>query len=90
LARSRIFVDSRDAIMAECGDVLLALAEKSITADQVQTEIGDVLAGTKPGRTGTDEVTLYKSVGIAIQDVATAQLVYHKALQRGVGTDVIV
>ena len=74
--------------MAECGDVLLALAEKWITADQVQAEIGEVLAGTKPGRTGAEEVTLYKSVGIAIQDVATAQLVYQKALQRGVGTNV--
>jgi ornithine cyclodeaminase/alanine dehydrogenase-like protein (mu-crystallin family) len=76
--------------MAECGDVLLALAEKSITADHVQAEIGEVLAGTRPGRTATEEVTLYKSVGIAIQDVATARLVYHKALQRGVGTDISV
>ena len=90
MARSKVFVDSREAIMAECGDVLLALAEKSITADHVQTEIGEVLAGLKPGRSRTEEVTLYKSVGIAIQDVATAQLVYQKALQRGVGTDVIV
>ncbi|HEX6173356.1 MAG TPA: ornithine cyclodeaminase family protein [Candidatus Binatia bacterium] len=90
VARSRVFVDSREAIMAECGDVLLALAEKSISADHVQAEIGEVLAGTKPGRTGAEEVTLYKSVGIAIQDVATAHLVYHKALQRGVGTDVAV
>jgi len=90
MARSKLLVDSREAIMAECGDVLLALAENSITADHMQAEIGEVLAGTKPGRTGADEVTLYKSVGIAIQDVATAQLVYHKALQKGVGTDVTV
>jgi ornithine cyclodeaminase/alanine dehydrogenase-like protein (mu-crystallin family) len=90
LARSKVFVDSRAAIMAECGDILLALAEKSITADHVQVEIGEVLAGTKPGRSATEEVTLYKSVGIAIQDVATARLVYHKALQGGVGTDVTV
>jgi alanine dehydrogenase len=88
LARSRVFVDSRDAIMAECGDVLLALAEKSITADHVQGEIGEVLAATKPGRTKPDEVTLYKSVGIAIQDVATARLVYHKALEKNLGTNV--
>ena len=89
MARAKVFVDSREAIMAECGDVLLALAEKSITADHVQAEIGEVLAGSKPGRTRTEEVTLYKSVGIAIQDVATAQLVYHKALQKGFGTDVV-
>jgi alanine dehydrogenase len=89
LARSNVFVDSRDAIMAECGDVLLALEEKSITPGHVQTEIGEVLADTKPGRTKTDEVTLYKSVGIAIQDVATADLVYHKALEKTLGTNVI-
>lgn len=90
LARCNVFVDSRDAIMAECGDVLLALAEKSIPADHVRAEIGEVLAATKPGRTTTDEVTLYKSVGIAIQDVATARLVYDKALDKGVGTHVSV
>ena len=88
LARSNVFVDSRDAIMAECGDVLLALAEKSITADHVQAEIGEVLAAIKPGRTKTDELTIYKSVGIAIQDVAAAQLVYQKALEKKVGTNV--
>jgi alanine dehydrogenase len=89
LARSKVFVDSRAAIMAECGDILLALEEKSITPDHVQTEIGEVLARTKPGRSKADEVTLYKSVGIAIQDVATAHLVYHKALAKNVGTHVI-
>jgi alanine dehydrogenase len=88
LACSKVFVDSREAIMAECGDVLLALEEKSITPDHVQTEIGEVLAERKPGRTKTDEVTLYKSVGIAIQDVATADLVYHKALEQKLGTNV--
>jgi alanine dehydrogenase len=88
LARSKVFVDSRDAIMAECGDVLLALKEKSITPDHVQTEIGEVLAETKSGRRRTDEITLYKSVGVAIQDVATADLVYHKALEKNLGTNV--
>jgi alanine dehydrogenase len=88
LARSKVFVDSREAIMAECGDVLMALADKSIAPDHVQTEIGEVLAGTKPGRSKTDEVTLYKSVGIAVQDVATADLVYRKALEKNIGTNV--
>jgi ornithine cyclodeaminase/alanine dehydrogenase len=54
----------------------------------VQTEIGEVLAQAKPGRSKTDEVTLYKSVGIAIQDVATADLLYRKALEKGLGTNV--
>ena len=88
LKRATVVVDSRDAIMAECGDVLLAIKEGTITEDQVQREIGAVLAGQKPGRTSPDELTVYKSVGIAIQDVATARLVYQKALEQKVGVDV--
>jgi alanine dehydrogenase len=88
VARSKVVVDSREAIMAECGDILLAIKEKSITEKHLHAEIGEVLAGTKPGRSSGDEVTLYKSVGIAIQDVATAQLIYHKALELKVGTNV--
>jgi len=88
VARSKVVVDSREAIMAECGDILLAIKEKNITENHVHAEIGEVLAGTKPGRNSASEVTLYKSVGIAIQDVATAQLVYRKALELKVGTNV--
>jgi ornithine cyclodeaminase len=88
LASSRVVVDSREAIMAECGDILLAINENSITEKNIHGEIGEVLARLKPGRTSAGEITLYKSVGIAIQDVATAKLVYHKALERKVGTDV--
>jgi alanine dehydrogenase len=88
LASAKIVVDSREAIMAECGDILLAIQEKAITAGSVHAEIGEVLAGKKPGRTSSDEITLYKAVGIAIQDVATAHLVYRKALERNVGTDI--
>jgi alanine dehydrogenase len=86
LARSKVVVDSRDAIMAECGDILLALKEKTLPVDNIHAEIGEVLAGKKNGRSDAGEITLYKSVGIAIQDVATAHLIYHKALQYKVGT----
>ena len=88
LKRAKVFVDSREAIMAECGDILLALKEKSISEADIHGEIGEVLAGRQTGRTNADEITLYKSVGIAIQDVATAQLVYRKAVQQDVGTNV--
>jgi len=83
-----VVVDSREAIMAECGDILLAIKEKSITENSIHAEIGEVLAGAKAGRTSPAEITLYKSVGIAIQDVATAHLIYHKALEKRVGTEV--
>ena len=88
LKRAKVVVDSHDAVMAECGDILLALKEQSIGAADIHGEIGEVLAGAKAGRSSPSEVTLYKSVGIAIQDVAAAQLVYRKALERNVGTDV--
>ncbi len=74
--------------MVECGDIRLALKEKCISEDSIHAEIGEVLAGTKAGRKNADETTLYKSVGIAIQDVAAANLVYRRALARGVGTEV--
>jgi alanine dehydrogenase len=88
LARAKVVVDSREAIMTECGDILLALKERSIPEDVIHAEIGEVLAGMKSGRESAGEITLYKSVGIAIQDVATANLVYHRALDRKVGTQV--
>jgi ornithine cyclodeaminase len=88
VALAKLVVDSREAIMAECGDILLAIKEGSISESHIHAEIGDVLAGTKPARTSGDEITLYKSVGTAIQDVATANLVYHKALEQKVGTEV--
>ena len=88
LSRSLVVVDARAAIMAECGDVLLAIKEKSFSEEGIHAEIGEVLAGTKTGRSSTAEITLYKSVGIAIQDIAIAQLVYRKALERQIGTNV--
>jgi len=88
VARAKVVVDSREAIMAECGDILLAIKEKTINENHVYGEIGEILAGVKAGRSNAGEITLYKSVGIAIQDVATANLVYRKALERGGGTSV--
>jgi alanine dehydrogenase len=72
LARARIFVDSKEAAMRESGDI--------IAAGQGFAEIGEVIAGARPGRTTADEVTLFKSVGVAVQDVVSADLVYRAAL----------
>lgn len=88
MKRARVFVDSREAIMAECGDVLLAVKEGAISGNHISAEIGEVLAGKKAGRSSAGEITLYKSVGIAIQDVAAAQLIYQKAIERKVGVKV--
>jgi alanine dehydrogenase len=88
LASAKVVVDSREAIMTECGDLLLAIKENLITENHIHGEIGEVLAGKKAGRESAGEVTLYKSVGIAIQDVATAQLLYRKAVEQKIGTDI--
>ncbi len=88
MRRAKLVVDSHEAVMAECGDILLAIKEGAIGEDHIHAEIGEVLAGKKAGRTSAGEITLYKAVGIAIQDVATAQLVYRKALERKIGVNV--
>jgi alanine dehydrogenase len=72
LRRSRVYVDSREAAQKESGDV--------IAAGEVLAEIGEVAAGTKPGRRSAEGATLFKSLGLAVEDVATAELVYRKAL----------
>ncbi len=88
VAHARVVVDSREANFAECGDVLIPLQEARITREQVADEIGEVAAGSKRGRTSPTQVTLFKSVGIAVEDVAAANLIYRKALAKGVGTTV--
>ena len=72
LRRSRVYVDSREAAMKESGDV--------IAAGEIFSEVGEVVSGAKPGRQSDEEVTLFKSLGLAVEDVATAELVYRKAL----------
>ena len=73
LRRARIYVESREAATRESGDV--------IAAGQVVAEIGEVVVGAQPGRRSEEEITLFKSVGVAVEDVVTADLVYRKALQ---------
>jgi ornithine cyclodeaminase/alanine dehydrogenase-like protein (mu-crystallin family) len=81
-------VDTIDAAMAEAGDILTPIAEGAISQDHIRGELGDVITGKTPGRTSDQEITLFKSQGLAIQDVATANLVYRAAVEQGIGTDV--
>lgn len=73
LEKARIYVESREAATRESGDV--------IAAGRIFAEIGEVVAGTQPGRTSEDEITLFKSVGVAVEDIAAADLVYRRATQ---------
>ncbi len=86
--RARVVVDHLPAAMTEAGDVLLAQAEGAIAADHVVGSLGQLLLDEIVGRTSPDQITLFKSVGLAIQDAVTAAWVYRAALAQGVGQQV--
>jgi len=85
VVKSRFFVDYRSSTITEGGDYLRALRAGAITPEHILAEIGEVANGSKAGRTSPDDVTLYKSLGIAPQDLASAHYVLQKARQRGMG-----
>jgi len=77
--RARIFVDSREACLAEAGDLIIPNAE-------INAEIGEVVNGKKEGRTSENQITFFKTVGVAVQDVAAATVVLEQAEEKGLGT----
>jgi ornithine cyclodeaminase/alanine dehydrogenase-like protein (mu-crystallin family) len=85
VARGRLVVDSRAAALQESGDVVQGIRDHSFGEDHVAAELGEVLAGAKPGRTAAEQVVVFKSLGLAVEDVAAAGLVYRRALQLGKG-----
>lgn len=88
IQRSRVYVDHLPAAQTEAGDILLAQAEGSIGPDHVVGSLGDLLLGNITGRTGPTQITLFKSVGVAVQDATTATLVYQAARAQGIGQEV--
>lgn len=89
VVRSRLFVDSRAGAVVEAGDIVGPLREGAIGEAHIQAEIGEVFAGRHPGRTGPEEITLFKSLGMAVEDVATAEFAYRRALDRKVGQELV-
>jgi ornithine cyclodeaminase len=83
LARAAVYVDSRDAALAEAGDLALAIQEGLFSPTAVRGEIGEVAAGRAPGRRDSREVTVFKSVGHAVQDLAVARLALTRAAAAG-------
>jgi alanine dehydrogenase len=84
-ARGRLFVDSRIAALVESGDVVMGIAEGRFGADHIVAEIGEVAGGHAGRRTDT-EVTIFKSLGMAVEDVTAANLAYQRAVEKGLGT----
>jgi len=86
VARSRVFVDRRESAANEAGDLLIPRAEGAIGDDHVQGELGDVLLGRVDGRRSAEEITVFKSLGLAVEDVASAHHIHARAQAAGMGT----
>lgn len=88
VVRSRLFVDRIESTVNEAGDFLFPKQEGAVTDDHIVGEIGQILLGEVAGRETPDEITLFKSLGVAVEDLAAAHFVYHEAKRTGVGTTV--
>ena len=88
VAHSSFFTDRRESCLNEAGDFILAAAEGAVGPEHIKAELGEVLAGMHPGREHEDELTVFESLGIAVEDLASAELVGRRARERGVGTEV--
>jgi ornithine cyclodeaminase len=75
-----LFVDRRESAFNEAGDYLIAAAEGAIGPDNIRAELGEVLVREHPGRTRHDEITIFKSLGLAMEDLVAAEYCYHKAM----------
>ena len=85
VTRARLIVDSREAALKESGDVAMGIADGLFSANHIAAELGEVLAGAARGRTSAEQVTIFKSLGMAVEDIAAAQLAYTRALETGRG-----
>jgi len=86
MAAARLFVDRRESALNEAGDYLLAAQEGAVTAESIVAEVGEVLIKSKQGRRSPAEITLFKSLGLAIEDVVSAEYLYRKAKTEHAGT----
>ena len=85
MREATLFVDRRESALNEAGDYLLAAAEGAISREHIRAELGEVLIGSHSGRTSENEITVFKSLGLAIEDLAAAEYVYRKANQQSDG-----
>ena len=88
MARATLFTDRRESCEREAGDYVLALAEDAITDGHIMAELGEVLDGAAPGRTSDDEITVFESLGLAVEDLASAEYLERRAYETGTGTTV--
>jgi ornithine cyclodeaminase/alanine dehydrogenase len=85
IRRAKIVTDLKSACLAETGDLIQPIERGLLRPEQIHGDMGEVILGRKPGRESQEEITLFKSVGLAVQDVATAAEIYQQALSQSVG-----
>jgi alanine dehydrogenase len=85
--RSLLYVDSRDAALLEAGDVVRNIADGLFDASHIRGEIGEVVLGRISGRNSNTDITIFKSLGMAVEDVVSADLVFRRAAEAGAGTE---
>lgn len=85
IKRSKFIGDSKTACFNEAGDIMIPLKEGAISESHFYAELGEIITSKKTGRANDKEITLFKSNGLAIQDAATAKLIYDKAVEKGIG-----
>jgi ornithine cyclodeaminase len=85
--RSRLYVDSREAALAESGDVVMNIASGLFDASHIRGELGELVLGRVAGRAADRDITIFKSLGMAVEDVVAADLVFRRAAESGAGTE---
>jgi ornithine cyclodeaminase/alanine dehydrogenase len=87
IGKSKIVVDTYEGCMAEAGDLLIPIQHGNFSKENIYADLGEIVLGQKPGRINEDEITLFESVGFALEDLVVASLAYRKAKARGMGLE---
>jgi alanine dehydrogenase len=88
IKRAKVFVDFKEQVLAEAGDIIGLIKSGELKESEISAELGEVVIGAKEGRSNAEEITLFKSVGVAIEDLALALEVYERARKLGIGKEI--
>ena len=86
ISKSLVVVDSRKSVLEEAGDLIIPIEANIVKKDHIHAELGAIISNTLLGRTNRNQITYFKSCGVAVQDVAAAQLAVQEAKRLGLGT----
>jgi len=88
IEKSKVVVDERSTALREAGELIIPLQNGEITDKIIYAELAEIVSGQKPGRLTDDEITLFKSMGLSLEDISTAKFVFDKAIEKGLGQNI--